>query len=114
MIAGNIILLDFIQSNRVVKRRPALVVAVLPRFGDLLIAGISTQLHQAIPNVDIELLETQHGFQNSGLRRSSIVRLTLLSRIEHADPSIFGTIGALDDALLVRVKRNLADLILRS
>ncbi len=114
MIAGSIILLDFVQSNGVVKKRPALVVAILPRFSDLLLAGISTQLHQAIPQVDIELLDGQPGFRDSGLKRSSIVRLTLLSRIERKDPSIFGTIGTLDPALLIRAKRNLADLILRA
>ena len=113
MIAGNIILLDFVQSNGVVKKRPALVLAVLPRFSDLLIAGISTQLHQAIPHVDIELLDGQSGFKSSGLKQSSIVRLTLLSRIERSDPRIFGTIGSLEPVLLNQAKRNLSDLILQ-
>jgi mRNA interferase MazF len=111
MIVGTIILLDLRQSDGVLKRRPALVIRELPPYGDLLIAGISTQLHQEIPDLDIRLMEQDPCFPRTGLLRSSLVRLTMLARVAKNDPNISRTIGRIEAAQLVSAQERLAKLI---
>ena len=73
---GSIILVDFLQSDGAVKKRPAVIIRRLPPFDDLLLSGISTQLHQAIAGFDIVLRRDHPDFRASGLRASSVVRLS--------------------------------------
>jgi len=109
--AGSIILVDFPRSDGAAKLRPALVLCVLPRFGDLLLCGLSTQLHQAIVGVDVLLEEGSPGFGPTGLLRTSLVRLTMLARIGSEDPRIAGTLGRVDQAALQLMRQRLAGII---
>jgi mRNA interferase MazF len=44
MREGSIILTEIVQADGQRKNRPALVLREMPKYGDLLICGISTQL----------------------------------------------------------------------
>ena len=103
--------MDFPQSDGTTKKRPALVIMELPPFSDLLIVGISTQLHQEIAGLDLPLLEKDPGFRGTGLLRSSLVRVTMLGRIAKNAPTISRTIGRINNDQLKAVLERLAKLI---
>jgi hypothetical protein len=52
MKAGNIVLVDFPQSDGRSKLRPVLILKLLPKYNDFLVCGISTQLNQYIKDFD--------------------------------------------------------------
>jgi len=52
MKEGDVILTQIPRADGTVKTRPALVLRELPPFQDLLVCGISTQTHQAVPGFD--------------------------------------------------------------
>jgi mRNA interferase MazF len=75
MKEGSIILTVITQADGKRKNRPVLVVREMPKYGDLLICGISTQLRQYISNFD-EIIEVDDtDFAGSGLVKSSVIRL---------------------------------------
>jgi mRNA interferase MazF len=45
MKEGEIILASIITSDGKFKKRPALILKILPKYGDLLLCGVSTQIH---------------------------------------------------------------------
>lgn len=112
LVEGSIILVDFLQSDGAVKKRPAVIVRRLPPFGDLLLAGISTQLHQAIAGFDLILQQNDPDFHRTGLRATSVVRIALLARYAANDPRINGELGKLAAADLALAQQRLAKLIL--
>jgi mRNA interferase MazF len=90
------------------KLRPALLLAALPGpYQNLLLCGISTQLHQLQANWD-ELVQPGDGdYAASGLHCASIVRLSYLYA---ADPSeVSGVIGRIDPARFQRLRQRLSD-----
>lgn len=74
MLIGSIILAELRQANNTSKLRPALVLGVLPPYNDLLICGISTQLHQEVEGFD-EILQVR---PKNGLKATSLIRLGML------------------------------------
>ena len=78
------------QADGQLKNRPAVVLKTMPPFGDLLVCGISTQLHQA-SELD-ELVEPLHpDFAESGLKAASLIRVGFLAVLPVS--SFTGTIG---------------------
>lgn len=81
MKEGEIILANLITSDGKFKKRPALVLKILPKYGDLLLCGVSTQIHQYITDFDLLIEEKSLDFLKSGLVKESIIRLGYLSVI---------------------------------
>ena len=52
MRQGDILLASLPQADGTLKIRPVLCLASMPPFQDLLVRGVSTQLHQAVPDFD--------------------------------------------------------------
>lgn len=46
MKEGDVILTPVPQANGIIKNRPAIILREMPPFNDLLVCGVSTQLHQ--------------------------------------------------------------------
>lgn len=69
MKEGAIVLLALAQADGTVKPRPALVLRQLPGFGDWLVCGISTQLHQCVTGFDETIASGDADFASSGLAR---------------------------------------------
>jgi mRNA interferase MazF len=85
---GSIILTAIVKADGQRKNRPALLLREMPKYGDLLICGISTQLRQYLTNFD-EIIKTEDsGFVTSGLVRESLIRLAFLAVHSH---SLLGT-----------------------
>jgi mRNA interferase MazF len=109
MKAGDIVLIDLLQSDGSSKLRPALILKQLPRFHDYLVCGISTQLHQNIQNFDEILKEDDPYFDETGLRKTSLVRLFFLAVVP--DDRIAGAIGKVPTSLLKDLCNRLASFI---
>jgi mRNA interferase MazF len=75
----DIILTPVPQADGQVKYRPALALGEMPRYHDLLVCGISTQLHQFVDGFDERIVATDADFAASGLVADSIIRLGSLA-----------------------------------
>ena len=109
MNPGDVVLIALTQfAGATPKLRPALLLADLPGpYQNLLLCGVSAQLHQLEAQWD-ELVQTNDAdFASSGLHRDSIIRLSYLHA---ADPSeIAGVIGSIEPARLQRLRQHLSD-----
>lgn len=104
---GDIVLTRLPQAGGRPKLRPALVVCVLPgTHRDVLVAGISSQVQNAVPDWDELILADDPDFTRSGLRAPSIVRLSYLAVL--AEAVIAGGIGRVDSERLVHIATRLA------
>lgn len=107
MKEGDVVLTPLPQADGVVKNRPALVLRELPPFGDSLVCGISTQLHQAVPGFDEVVSRGDSDFSASGLVAASVIRLGFLAVLPRKN--IFGSIGAIANDRHHRLLVNLSE-----
>src|SRR5262245_9582664 len=90
------------------KLRPALVLVLLPGpYQNVLLCGVSTQLHLILPNWDELIQTTDADFPGSGLHQASVIRLSYLYAADASE--ITGVIGSIDPARLARLRTRLAD-----
>jgi mRNA interferase MazF len=84
----------------------------MPKYGDLLICGISTQLRQYLPNFD-EIIKTEDpDFAASGLVRSSLIRLAFLAVIRQTE--VMGSLGSIGSERHSRLLSNLSGYLIGS
>jgi mRNA interferase MazF len=107
MREGSVILTVIFQVDGRRKNRPALILREMPRYGDLLICGISTQLKQYTPNFDEIVRMEDPDFITSGLVKESLIRLTFLAAIQRTE--VIGSIGSIDNSRHSRLLSNLAN-----
>ena len=94
MNPGDVVLLPLPQAVGPAKLRPALVLSTLPgSYADLLVCGISTQLHQQVKGFDETITSGDADFAASGLLADSLVRLGFLTVLSRRN--IVGSIGAI-------------------
>jgi mRNA interferase MazF len=79
MKEGDVILVPLLQADGQRKPRPAIILRAFLPFGDLLVCGISTQLHQKVAGFDEVISRRDSDFQWSGLQSESLIRLGLLA-----------------------------------
>jgi mRNA interferase MazF len=78
----------------------------LPGFGDWLVCGISTQLHQCVAGFDETMAGGDADFASSGLARPSIIRLGCLQAVPVR--KIMGRIGSISADRHRRLLANLS------
>lgn len=79
MTEGDVALAPLPQADGRTKPRPAILLRRMAPFGDWLICGVSTQLHQALASFD-DIIEPSHpDFRLSGLKAASVIRLGFLT-----------------------------------
>jgi hypothetical protein len=66
MQEGDVVLTPVPQADGTVKNRPAIVLREMPVYRDVLVCGVSTQLHQYVP----------------GFETSSRLRMPILLRVD--------------------------------
>ena len=103
MSEGQIGLADLVQSDGSRKRRPVVLLRELPGYGDFLVCGISTQLHQTIPGFDEVLRPTPA----NALKLPSVVQLANLVAIPQTD--VIRVIGVIPATLHAGLLRRLSD-----
>ena len=106
MTEGDVALTPLPQADGRTKPRPAILLRRMPPFGDWLICGVSTQLHQQVAGFDDIIEASQPDFSTSGLKAPSLIRLGFLSSV--AKSQIGGVLGAISAARLRRLRQNLA------
>ncbi len=92
---GQIILFEFPNTDqRGGKLRPALIIKSCPgQYNDWLICMISSQLHQQLPGIDEIVTNASSDFKQTGLKLSSVIRITRLAVVKEC--IIRGTIGSI-------------------
>jgi|ERR1019366_6704753 mRNA interferase MazF len=108
---GKIVLVVFPQ-DAMGKLRPAFVLREFPKYGDVLVCGISTQINQYIPGLDLLINPNHPDFALSGLKAASICRLSMLAMV--ATQNIRGTVGALRPATHAALLKSLSDYLIKS
>jgi mRNA interferase MazF len=97
-------------SGAIFKVRPAVVLASLPGpYQEILICGVTTQLHAVVADWDELIVPGDSDFPSSGLRQMSVVRLGYLGAVRFV--RILKRIGRIDSARLARLQTRLADRI---
>lgn len=105
---GQVVLLRFPQADLTEgKLRPALLVAKLPgEYDDWLILMISSRIHQALSDFDEVIRDTDADYAESGLKTTSLIRLSRLAVVEGS--ILLGAIGHISPDRLQRIKSRLA------
>ena len=106
MNEGKVILAALPQADGKIKIRPAIVLREMPPYGDLLICGISTQLHQFVTGFDEMILRTDADFTVSGLVTDSIIRLGFLMTVPRSHA--VGNTGSISPERHQRLLRRLS------
>jgi mRNA interferase MazF len=96
---GDVALTPLPQADGQVKNRPVLVLRRMPPFGDLLVCGVSTQLHHAVNDFDAIIAAADADFSSSGLKAPSLVRLGYLATLPQR--SFLGKIGVVAQQSIV-------------
>jgi len=104
---GQIVLFSFPQTDQVAgKLRPALILRSVPgAHEDWLICMVSTQLHRQVPELDEVVHETDSDFPQTGLKATSLVRVTRIAVVS-AD-LLCGAIGNLATDRLESIRSRL-------
>ncbi len=107
---GEVVLTTLPQADGQLKIRPGIALRIMPAFGDILICGISTQMHHQVVGFDEIVLTSDADFAASGLRLSSLIRLDFLTVQPLAD--IGGVIGAISVTRHERLLRQLSEYLI--
>ena len=109
--SGQIVLFRFPRTDLAAgKLRPALLISEAPGpYDDWLICMISSQQHQQIEGFDERIEEGDADFQQSGLKKTSVVRISRLAVVE--GDVLEGRIGRISSDRLQNIRRRLADWI---
>jgi len=103
---GDVLLTPLPQSDSRIKYRPALVLREMPRYRDIMICGVSSQLHQFINGFDELIRRNDNDFMSSGLLTDSVIRLGFLTVLpRHA---ISGSIGKISSERYWRLLQRLS------
>jgi len=109
---GEVVLTPLPQADGQIKIRPAVALRLMPYFGDILVCGISTQLHQQVVGFDEIVASSDADFASSGLRFDSLIRLGFITA--QPLPEIVGVIGAVSPERHARLLRRLSGYLIES
>ena len=105
MNEGDIALAPLPQADGQIKNRPVVLLRRLPPFGDFLVCGVSTQLHQRVADFDEAITPGDQEFAASGLKAASLIRLGFLAM--QPESALLGRIGTLSSKCHQRLLANL-------
>ncbi len=111
MNEGDVILTPIPQADDNVKNRPAVVLREMPLYGDMLVCGVSTQLHHYVQGFDEIIALTDADFTSSGLVAASLIRLGFLVVLPRQN--IAGSIGSIAPERHRRLLAALSNYLLR-
>ena len=63
MKEGEVVIVAMPQANGTIKNRPTIVLREMPPFQDMLVCGVSTQLHQEVKDFDEIISRLEREFQ---------------------------------------------------
>ena len=107
MKQGDVILTPVPQADGKLKERPAIILREMPAYGDFLVCGISTQLHQYVKGFDEIISPADEDFKSSGLLSKSLIRLGFLAVLPRS--RILGSIGTISSKRHKHLLKTLGD-----
>jgi len=107
MKEGDVALSPLPQADGQIKNRPVVLLRRMPGFGDWLVCGISTQIHQQAAGFDETIEESHADYRRSGLKAASVVRLGFLDALP--SNKFIGIIGSVPTERHQRLLRRLSD-----
>ncbi len=110
MKEGDVALVAMPQADRTEKNRPVIILREMLPFQDMLVCGVSTQIHQQIIDFDEIISPADDDFAASGLIRNSLIRLGFLTVFPQSQ--IIGVIGSVSDTRHRRLLATLSDYLL--
>ena len=110
MNEGDVVLTPIPQADGGTKNRPAVVLRALPPYRDLLVCGVSTQLHQQVEGFGERIVTSDDDFAGSGLRADSLIRLGFLAVLPSR--TILGSIGSVSPTRHKRLLKRLSDYLI--
>ena len=81
MKEGDIVKAALNQIDNKIKFRPVLLLKKMPPFDDWLVCGITSQLKNKVDKFDLLISEDDPEFLNTGLLRTSLIRLGFLAKM---------------------------------
>ena len=93
MQEGDVVLTPVPQADGTVKPRPAILLRKMSMYRDVLVCGVSTQLHHYVQGFDEIISPADTDFASSGLVSTSLIRLSFLAVVPRRN--IAGTIGSI-------------------
>ena len=111
MKEGDVILTPIPQADGSIKNRPAIVLREFPPYKDLLVCGVSSQLHQEVKGFDEIISSSDSDFASSGLKSNSLIRLGFLAVLPRE--KIAGSIGSISAEPHRRLLKTLANYLTR-
>jgi mRNA interferase MazF len=111
MTEGDVVLTAVPQADGTIKNRPAVFLREMPPFKDLLVCGISTQLHQEVKDFDEIISSSDADFASSGLKRESLIRLGFLAIVPRNQ--VAGNIGLISSERHKRLLEKLSAYLLK-
>lgn len=111
MKQGDVVVLPMPAAGGSSKPRPAIVLREMPRFRDVLLCGVSTQMHQEVKGFDEVTATTDADFMLSGLHAESLIRLGFLQVVPRRH--VGGSIGSISPARHKRLLQTLSDYLVK-
>jgi len=111
MKEGDVILTPVPQADGLVKNRPAIILREMPPYKDLLVCGVSTQLHQQVKDFDDVISPSDTDFAKSGVTSESLIRLGFLAVLPRS--RILGSVGAISLDRRKRLLKRLSDYLVK-
>ena len=109
MKEGDVLLASLPQRDGSPKDRPVLFLKRMPPFQDFLVCGVSTQLHQEVPDFDEPIAPADADFRTSGLKAASLIRLGYLVVLPRSE--LKGRIGSVSTSRRKRLLTRLSDFL---
>ena len=106
MNEGDVILMPLPQNDSRIKYRPAIVLREMPRYRDILVCGVSSQLRQFINGFDELIRQNDNDFITSGLLTDSVIRLGFLTVLPRH--TVSGSIGKISSERYRRLLQRLS------
>jgi len=111
MKEGNVVIVAMPQADGSVKNRPTIVLREMPPFQDMLVCGVSSQLHQEVKDFDQIISPTDSDFAASSLVGKSLIRLGFLTVVPQSQ--IVGVIGSISSIRHQRLLEKLSNYLTR-
>jgi len=105
MKEGDIVKAALNQVDNKIKFRPVLLIKKMPPFDDWLVCGITSQTRNRVVNFDLLISEEDSDFKNTGLLKTSLIRVGFLATIP--ENIIEGAIGEINENKYYELINNL-------
>src|SRR5262245_30782062 len=111
MNQGDVVLTPVPQADGVIKNRPAIFLREMQRYRDVLVCGVSTQLHQEVKGFDEVIQWSDSDFAGTGLKAASLIRLGFLAVLPRK--ALIRSIGRISSDRHRRLLRRLSDYLVQ-